>query len=181
MAIISTIVSTINKAIKSVVVSVKKGVQSVIEKTTQFGMKKGGFSTRDIVDTIIHSDIDAIADKLNQTTFTVGRMLDTEGNVMAFDKTKLLPRNLIVAAKLKSGRNYRYMFQADMLDMNGNMTGRKWFSMYANTQKAFSEVEEDITEFMGGQKYDANFTLGNISFHHVLHQRGAPFTPVTPR
>ena len=180
MSIISSIVSAINRALTPRIPRISSGLGNILSRATQWGMKKVGFSIRDIVDTIQHSDIETIADKLHQSTFTVARLLDTEPYVLASDKTKLLPRNLLVSGTLKSASNYRYFYTADMLDKNGNLVTRKWFSMYANTQKAFSEVEQDIEDSISGT-YDPGFYLANLSFHHVIHQRGAPFIPVNPR
>lgn len=161
--------------------SLARGLGEVIKRVVQFGMSRAGYSHKDITDTIRAANVESIASQLNQTTYTTARLLATEPDVLAADKSKLLPRNLIVSGRLKSGRAYRYLFTADVFDRDGKFITRKWFSMYANTQKAFTEVEEDITEFLEGQQYDTYYTFSNISFHHLMHQRGAKFRPVKPR
>jgi len=181
MSIITSIVKAINIGLKQTAPKLVKSVTNVIERVTQFGMKQLGFSTKDILDTIVHSDIDTIADKLHQSTFTVARLIDTEQSVLATPKNKLLPRNLIVSGNLKTGQNYRYFYTGDVLDANGKLVTRKWFSIYTNTQKAFSEIEEDIQDSMSAASYEMGFTIDNLSLHHIIHQRGAGFFPIQTR
>lgn len=181
MAKIPFFSNIIKNAVKRTVKSAVRSVIKVVSDIVTRGMVRQDAAVVDIVDTLKSADPEAIAEKLHQSAFTTKQILKKESSVLAWPKSKLLPRNLIVSGKLKSGSNYRVFFQADKLDADGNFLSREWKSMYANTQKAFSEWESDIDGMLNPEKYKNLYSFGNYSFHHVLHQRGAPFLPVQPR
>ena len=179
MPIIPSILSMIKRAIGPMVPRLRLPGLRAITRLVSFRARRQGHTVSDIVQTVTSGQPESVAAVLGQSVFTTTRMLDTYASVLASDDTKLLPRNLIVSAKLKTARNYQVFFLGDVINPAGEVIQRRWFSMYTDTQKAFSEWLSDIDDMLSKQKYETGFTFGNFELQHLLHRRGAPFLPVS--
>lgn len=180
MAIIPSLLKALTRPLKNLLPRSIPGARAVSRIAGMFSSKKSGHSITDIVETIKTAAPGEIATNLNQTMRTVTRMLDTEPFIVDFPKNRLLPRQLQVSGRMKSARNYWQFYQADVFDAKGNFTERRWFSAYTNTLKAFSETEDDLLEAYTKGSYPVNFSIANLTLHHVIHRRGAPFLEIQP-
>jgi hypothetical protein len=174
MALIASLVAGLRDVFSKIGTAFTRGTKSTIENTFSARAAREQNLVRDIVDSISHVSPESIADKLHQTAFTTARMIQTEASTIAWPKNLLPNRNLVVSGRLKSARKYRVFYQADMT-LGGDLTGeRRHFSIYTNNLKTFNEYEADIADTFNTELYGEKVGLANVSFHHILHQRGAP-------
>lgn len=174
MALIPNLIASIQSAFKTVGARIARGTKTVIEAAFARRSLSEGELVRDVIQSIHHTDPEAIVEQLHQSVTTVRRLLDTEASVVAWPWDTEIPRNLIVSGKLKSADRYRVFYQADVFH-NGVFTGRQWFSRYTDTLKTFDEYAEDIASAQTTELYGRSRSIGNISFHHIIHQRGRSF------
>lgn len=181
MAIIPSLFAAIKSALGGVVPRLRFSTLRVLTRIGSFGYRRRGHTVTDIVETVTSGQPESVANVLGQSVFTTTRMLDTYASVLGSDDKKLLPRNLIVSARLKTARNYQVIFTADISDSKGVFQERRFFSFYTDTQKAFSEWGPEFIERLQTQGYEVMFTFDNLEIQHLLHRRGAPWLPVPPR
>lgn len=175
MALIPTLVNSLTEALSSAGRTLARGMKTMIEKAFSRRSREEGEAVVDIIESVHHADPEAIASKLNQTLKTVTRLTDTEPSIIAYPWDTAIKRNLIVSGRLKAARRYRIFYQADPV-INGVVTGaRQWYSFYTDDLKTFGEYRNDILDQVENNRSSSSFELQNITFHHVLHQRGAKF------
>ena len=175
MGVIQNLAAQIGRVFRRAGQAFTRGTKTTIEQTFGRESLSKGETVRDVIQTIAHVDPEAIATKLNQTTRTTARLLETEASTVAWPLNQAIPRNLIVSGRLKPARNYRIFYQAQPEVNDAPMGARQWYSIYTNDLKTFGEYELDIVSNLSRTRSSESFSLGEITFHHVLHQRGADF------